>query len=197
LDAAAAGVSVVYGAPVRAGIALANAVVLQEPSGRRRVYAKTHMDVKERSVFEPGGELVLAGGEGLGLACCYDLAFPEPCRVLALQGARALLVPMAWEVERAFVVDAVVVARAVENVAWVVCVNQAGTQGPFRFRGGSRVVDPLGTTVADLGEGDELAVVSVDLDWVDRLRDRSDDATYPLLTDRRPDLYDPVASEPR
>ena len=65
--------------------------------GEREAYAKTHMDAKERRVFTPGESFVIAG-DRLGLACCYDLAFPEPSRMLALQGARVLLVPMAWEV---------------------------------------------------------------------------------------------------
>lgn len=188
------GVPVVYGAPVRIAGGIANAVVLQAHDGTRLVYAKTHMDVKERRVFQRGDAFVVDERSGLGLACCYDLAFPEPCRVLALSGARALLAPMAWEVERGYVLDGVLAARAVENVAFVVGVNQAGTQGPFRFRGGSCVIDPLGHELTRLGAADETRVVDVDLGWVDRLRDRSDDATYPLLDDRRPDLYDAVST---
>jgi predicted amidohydrolase len=191
-DAAGAGLAVVYGAPVRRGDDLVNAVILREPDGRRLEYAKTHMDVKERRVFVRGDEFLVEEAFGVGLACCYDLAFPEPCRILALRGARVLLVPMAWEVERGFVMDAVVVARAVENVAWVVCVNQAGRRGPFHFRGASCAIDPLGRPVVRLGEIDALDVVELDLGWVDRLRDRLDDAGYPLLDDRRPDLYEPM-----
>ncbi len=144
--AAAAGVALVYGAPARRPHGLANTVVHVAPDGSRDVYDKTHMDVKERVVFAPGSSFVTAG-DGLGLACCYDLAFPEPTRMLALQGARVLLVPMAWEVARSFVLDKVAAARAVENVAYLVCVNQCGTVGPFHFRGASRVLDPLGETV--------------------------------------------------
>ncbi len=187
------GLALVYGAPRRRAGVLVNAVVLYRPGGRHLVYAKTHMDVKERRVFERGSEFLVEQPPGLGLACCYDLAFPEAPRMLALAGARALLVPMAWEVERGFVIDAVVPARAVENVAWVVCVNQVGHQGHFRFRGGSCVVDPLGHTVLRLGDEGELAVAELDLSLVDRLRDRGDDSTYPLLDDRRGDLYEPLA----
>ena len=189
-DAAAAGLSVVYGAPLRRGDGLVNAVVLQEPDGRRVAYAKTHLDVKERRVFQLGAEFLVDAASGVGLACCYDLAFPEPCRILALRGARMLVVPMAWEVERGFVMETVVAARALENIAWVVCVNQAGRQGPFRFRGRSCAIDPLGRAIARLGEVEELELVEVDLGWVDRLRNRRDDAGYPLLDDRRPDLYE-------
>jgi predicted amidohydrolase len=92
-------------------------------------------------------------------------------------------------VARSFVLDSVAAARAVENVAYLVCVNQCGTVGPFHFRGASRVLDPLGETVLLLGNEEELAVADVDLGLVDGLRDRSDARTYPLLDDRRPDLY--------
>lgn len=186
--ARAAGAAVVYGAPARRPDGLANTVVHVAPDGTRDVYDKTHMDVKERVVFSPGDAFVTAG-DGLGLACCYDLAFPEPTRMLALQGARVLLVPMAWEVARSFVLDRVAAARAVENVAYLVCVNQCGDVGQFHFRGASRVLDPLGETVLLLGNEEELAFADIDLGLVDRLRDRSDTRTYPLLDDRRPDLY--------
>ena len=186
--AAAAGVAVVYGAPARRPGGLVNSVAYIGPDGERAVYAKTHMDVKEREVFAPGESFVTAG-DGLGLACCYDLAFPEATRMLALQGARVLLVPMAWGVARSFVLEKVAAARAVENVAYLVCVNQCGTVGPFHFRGASRVLDPLGEPVLLLGDEEGLAVADIDLGLVDRLRDRTDARTYPLLDDRRPDLY--------
>src|SRR5439155_1424194 len=98
-------------------------------------------------------------GAGLGeveASVARMLAFVEPARMLALQGARVLLVPMAWEVRRSFVLEKVAAARAVENVAYLVCVNQCGDVGPFRFHGGSRVIDPLGDAVAMLGNEDAL-----------------------------------------
>ena len=189
--ATAAGVALVYGAPGRRGADLANVVVHVGRDGLRTDYEKTHMDVLERRVFAPGSSFVSAGDGTFGLACCYDLAFPEPARMLALQGARVLLVPMAWEVRRSFVLEKVAAARAVENVAYLVCVNQCGDVGPFRFHGASRVIDPLGDAVVTLSNEDTLLVAELDLGLVDRLRDRSDPRTYPLLDDRRPGLYSP------
>lgn len=191
--AAQLGLTVVYGTPDRNGGSLTNAVVLQAPGATRLAYAKTHMDAKERVVFTPGQEFVVAPG-GLGLACCYDLAFPEAIRVLALRGARLLLIPMAWEVERGFVMQRVVAARAVENVAHVVCVNQCGSRDGLRFLGDSCAADPLGVVTTRLGAEAGVRVVELDLEWVDRLRDRRDARTYPLLNDRRPDLYDTVVN---
>ena len=183
------GLTVVYGTPRRGPDGrLRNAVVLVTPDGRRLVYDKTHMVASERRAFVPGDELVV-GPAGIGLACCYDLAFPEAMRTLALRGARLLLVPMAWEVERAFVMRQVLAARAVENVVYVAAVNQTGDIGDFRFAGGTRVIDPLGATVVSAGPGDDLAVADIDVAWADRLRSGEDPRTYPLLADRRPDLY--------
>jgi predicted amidohydrolase len=187
------GVGIVYGAPSRGpGRGLRNLVVLQAADGSRLVYAKTHMVAAERRVFDPGGGFMV-DEDGIGLACCYDLAFPEAMRAVVLLGARVVLVPMAWEVQRAFVMRHLVAARAVENVAYVVAINQSGAVGDLRFPGESCVVDPLGTVIVALGDGTELATVDIDLGSVERLREQSDSPTYPLLADRRPELYGPIS----
>jgi predicted amidohydrolase len=188
------GVAIVYGTPSRGpGKMLRNLVVLQAADGSRLVYAKTHMVATERRVFDPGRGFVVDQG-GIGLACCYDLAFPEAMRAVVLLGARVVLVPMAWEAQRAFVMRHLVAARAVENVAYVVAVNQCGTVGDLRFPGESCVVDPLGAVVVALGDGTELATVDIDLSSVQRLREQTDPRTYPLLADRRPELYGPISA---
>ena len=84
----------------------------------------------------------------------------------------------------------IVPARAVENLFYVLCANQCGNVGPFTFQGGSCVVDPLGQMCVLLGNEEGLAISDIDLDWVSRLRDRQDTRSYPLLADRRPDLYE-------
>jgi predicted amidohydrolase len=116
--------------------------------------------------------------------------------VLALRGARVLIIPMAWEVARGYVMQRTVAARAVENVAYVVCVNQSGESGALRFLGASCAVDPLGEPVLTLGAADELGFADIDLEWVDRLREGRDLRTYPLLQDRRPDLYAELQTAP-
>jgi predicted amidohydrolase len=80
-----------------------------------------------------------ADGVELGLTICYDLRFPELYRILALRGARVLLVPAAftlattrdhWET--------LLRARAIENQAFVIAANQIGENEPGRFSGGAR-----------------------------------------------------------
>ncbi|HXB50185.1 MAG TPA: carbon-nitrogen hydrolase family protein [Streptosporangiaceae bacterium] len=190
LEAAARkqGVQVLYGTARRTDGGLYNAVVLTEPDGSRTCYAKTHMVASERAVFAAGQELVLAASGDLAVGCCYDLAFPAFCADLAGAGARALFFPMAWEQQRSFVFEGVVAARAIENVAYVVCINQTGTCGMTKFHGGSKIIDPLGRTLVDMGDTAGVRTADLDLDWVTRLRSAADTATYPLLTDRRRQL---------
>jgi predicted amidohydrolase len=188
-DSAALNLMIVYGTPRRTDSGpLRNAVVHQSPDGRRLEYFKTHLVALEQTLFAAGDEFVVDGA-GIGLACCYDLAFPEALRVIALGGAGVLLVPMAWEVQRGFVMRRFATSRAVENIAYAVCVNQSGRIGELEFMGLSCVIDPLGEMVVDLAGETELALVDLDLDLVRRLRDGSDARTYPLYTHRRPELY--------
>jgi predicted amidohydrolase len=188
-DSAALNLTIVYGTPMRtADGQLRNVVVHQRPDGRRLDYFKTHLACTERPLFAAGDEFVVSG-DGIGLACCYDLAFPEAIRVIALRGASVLLAPMAWEVQRGFVMRRFATSRAVENIAYVACVNQSGTVGELEFMGLSCVIDPLGEMIVDEGNETGLALVEIDLDLVRRLRDGSDARTYPLYSHRRPELY--------
>lgn len=185
-DARRLEVRVIYGTARRRAGQLYNVVTVVEPDGGQTDYAKVHMVDAERRVFTAGQELVLAGDGNLGLGCCYDLAFPGFCAELASAGASVLAFPMAWEQERAFVFEGIVMARAIENVAYVVCANQAGAHGTRRFHGRSKIIDPLGAIVAEAGDEAGLCAADLDLRWVDRLRSSADHATYPLLADRLP-----------
>lgn len=187
-DARRLGVRVLYGTARRRAGRLYNFVVVTERDGGRTEYAKTHMVQAERSVFAAGHELVLTDDGNLGLGCCYDLAFPVFCAGLADAGVSVLAFPMAWEQERAFVFEGIVTARAIENVAYVVCANQSGAPGSLRFHGRSKIVDPLGNTIIEMGELAGLSAADLDLCWVKRLRSSLDRTTYPLLADRRPDM---------
>jgi predicted amidohydrolase len=181
-------IRLIYGTAHRWGGSLHNCVVMSEPDGSQTVYSKVHMVDSERAVFRAGTDLVTSPDGDIALGCCYDLAFPEFSVPLALAGARVLCFPMAWERERSFVFEGIAAARAIENVAYVICVNQTGDVGEFQFYGGSRVVGPLGETVCRMGDETGLAIADLDLGLVSRLRARVDTRTYPLLTDRRPNL---------
>jgi predicted amidohydrolase len=177
---------------------LHNTSVHVSPDGElRAVYRKIHMfDVtidgiayRESEHEDAGEEIVLSrtdGGVELGMTICYDLRFPELYRILALRGARVLLVPAAftlattrdhWET--------LLRARAIENQAFVIAANQIGENEPGRVSGGrSMIVDPWGVVLAQAGDGVGVIVADLDLARLAAVRE-----SLPSLANRRPAAY--------
>jgi predicted amidohydrolase len=177
---------------------LANTSVHADPQGElRAVYRKLHMfDVevggrayRESDLEEPGDEIVCsqsADGTELGLSICYDLRFPELYRILAVRGARVIVVPAAftlattrdhWET--------LLRARAIENQAFVVAANQVGAHpGGHRSGGRSMIVDPWGLVLAQAPDGEAYAIAELDLERQAQVR-----AQLPSLANRRPEAY--------
>ena len=118
----------------------------------------------------------------LGLSICYDLRFPELYRDLVRRGARILAVPSAftdrtgkdhWEV--------LLRARAIENLAFVLAPAQTGVHGRGRAsHGHAMVVDPWGAILAQVPDGEGVAVAELDFERQDRLR-----RELPALAHRR------------
>jgi predicted amidohydrolase len=177
---------------------LANTSVHVDPQGEvRATYRKVHMfDVevggrsyRESELEEPGEEIVIsqtADGVGLGLSICYDLRFPELYRILAVGGARVIVVPAAftlattrdhWET--------LVRARAIENQAFVIAANQVGSH-PAGHRSGGRsmIVDPWGVVLAQAPDRECHIVAELDMDAQQEIR-----ASLPSLANRRPAAY--------
>jgi predicted amidohydrolase len=132
-----------------------------------------------------------------GIQICYDRKFPEGSRVLALDGAEILFMPICaatygeatlrgntWEVP--------LQARAYENGVFVVAVNRAGDEAGRQNIGKSMIVNPVGAEVMAVakGDGDELLVATLDLDDVARAQ-----KSLPWWRDRRPDLYGRLVRE--
>jgi predicted amidohydrolase len=177
---------------------LANTSVHVDQHGEiRAVYRKMHMfDVeiegrsyRESELEEPGDEIVLsqtADGVELGLSICYDLRFPELYRILAVRGARVLVLPAAftlattrdhWET--------LVRARAIENQAFVVAANQYGAHPAGQHSGGrSMIVDPWGVVLAKAADGVGHIVADLDLEHQQEIR-----ARLPALANRRAAAY--------
>jgi deaminated glutathione amidase len=177
---------------------LANTSVHVDPDGQvRAVYRKVHMfDVevgghiyRESELEQAGDEIVLtraASGEELGMSVCYDLRFPELYRILAVLGARILLVPAAftlattrdhWEV--------LLRARAIENQAFVIAANQVGKHPGGQESGGrSMIVDPWGVVLAQARDGVGYIAAELDLE-----QQQSTRTSLPSLANRRPSAY--------
>ena len=161
-----------------------NTSVLLGPDGAvLAVYRKIHLfdidlpgleHLKESREVAAGQDLVVAQAPfgPLGMTICYDVRFPELYRALTRRGARVLAVPSAftertgkdhWEV--------LLRARAIENLAYVVAPAQVGVHGKGRSsHGHALIVDPWGAVLAQVADGEGMALAELDFDRQDRLR---------------------------
>ncbi|GGM43844.1 carbon-nitrogen hydrolase family protein [Promicromonospora citrea] len=161
-----------------------------------------------RKVHQPLGEnMSYAAGDTyrafdtpvgrVGLQICYDKAFPEAARALALDGAEIVVSLSAWPAARTATAEDLQqdrwtyrfnlfdAARALDNQVFWIASNQSGTFGSLRYVGNAKIVDPGGNVLATTLLGAGLAVAEIDVD-----------ATFRAmrggmfhLRDRRPDVY--------
>lgn len=173
-----------------------NTMLAAGPDGTELArYRKLHLyeafSASESEHTQAGAELppvfdVQHEGEQLtfGLANCYDVRFPEIFRSLVERGANAFLLSAAWasgpgkEAHWTVLTE----ARALENVSWMVaCATVGGGPRGNASVGMSRIVDPLGTVVAELGPREEgMLIADVEAATVDRAR-----AVLPALANRK------------
>jgi predicted amidohydrolase len=174
-----------------------NTSCLLDPEGSlRAVYRKIHLfdcDVPgaalhESQTFAPGEEVVVAEVEGIrvGMSVCYDLRFPELFRILALRGARLVVLASAFtERTGRDHWDVLVRARAIENQVYLVAANQVGATAPgLRWYGRSMIVDPWGTVLAQAPDRETYIFSDLDFAAQDAVR-----AQLPSLRNRRPEAY--------
>ncbi|MGH8922637.1 MAG: carbon-nitrogen hydrolase family protein [Actinomycetes bacterium] len=127
--------------------------------------------------------VVPLGDLTLGVITCYDLRFPESARRVVDRGATVLAVSAAW-VAGDHKIDqwkVLLGARAIENSAYVV----AAAQPTPEYSGCSRIVDPDGVVMAELGPDDgagSTAIVAGELigAQVERVR-----RALPVLSNRK------------
>ncbi|CAI9412421.1 deaminated glutathione amidase [Lelliottia sp. T2.26D-8] len=130
-------------------------------------YAKLHLydafNVQESRLVDPGNQvppLIEIDGIRFGLMTCYDLRFPEMALSLAIAGADALVLPAAWVKGplKEHHWATLLTARALDITCYVVASGECGNKNI----GQSRVVDPLGVTIAAAGESPALLMAEID-----------------------------------
>lgn len=116
----------------------------------------------------------------LGLATCYDLRFPELFRQLVDAGSEVFVVPAGWPADRVKHWTLLGRARAVENQAFMLQCNTAGTHAGLEMGGCSQVVSPTGNVLARAGTGEEVLHAEIDVCELHEYR-----RDFPVLSDRR------------
>ena len=173
-----------------------NTLVLVGPEGYVGKYRKVHLPLTERILMYPGvGDYPVFDTRigKIGLMICFDKAYPEVARTLALKGADILLCPTAWpalepnEDDNDYKAGNVFsFARALENMCFFVdsCVS-----GPFEM-GHSRIIGPNPMQVcATTGFEESMAVADVDVRGEIAKARIASMAGSDLLKDRKPATY--------
>ncbi len=177
---------------------LGNTSIHFGPDGEQKaLYRKIHMfDVvvggiqyRESESEDPGEEIVLSetrDGVPLGMTVCYDLRFPELYRILAIRGARILLVPAAFtKITGQAHWELLIRARAIENQAFVIAADQIGHHPDDKESfGGSMIVDPWGEVLARAPDEETFIAADLDFSRQDEVREQ-----LPSLANRMPATY--------
>jgi len=148
-------------------------------------YAKLHLydafNIQESRLVDPGSQippLIEIDGIRFGLMTCYDLRFPEMALNLALAGAEVLVLPAAWVKGplKEHHWATLLTARALDTTCYVVASGECGNKNI----GQSRVIDPLGVTIAAAGEAPALLMAEIDPERIVLARRQ-----LPVLRNRR------------
>lgn len=172
-----------------------NASVLLSPAGDLLArYRKVYLYLGERDVLTPGREPCVCdvGFCKLALTICYDYVFPQYLQHLVDQGAELIVHSTAWLTTDACEqwrynpgsYRAMAVTRALENTAFFLSANHIGdydASGALRAVGQSALIAPWGEILAEVGEGQGLAVADADFSKAPQWRS----AVAPYLADRR------------
>ncbi|MBS7636174.1 carbon-nitrogen hydrolase family protein [Candidatus Bathyarchaeota archaeon] len=188
-------VYIVFGMPelsAKAQATIYNSAVLVGPEGYigkyRKMHLPTHSVFEEKRYFRPGyqaGTFETAIGK-IGLIICYDIFFPEVCRLTRLEGAQMIICISASPSVRKAFFEALTVARAMENAVFLAYVNLVGIEDGLQFWGGSRLVAPNGKIIAKAKYDEEDLVVG-EVNYIDI---KPVEAFVPTLKDLRPELFD-------
>ena len=189
------GLHIIFGMPElseKAKATIFNTAVFVGPEGLigkyRKMYLPTHSVFEEKRYFRPGYQTAsfnTAVGN-IGLCICYDLFFPEVCRLTRLKGAQLIVAISASPAVRRSYFEILTAARALENTAFLAYVNLVGVEDGLQFWGGSRLISPTGDILAK-AKYDEEDFVICEVDYSDL---RSAEPFIPTLRDLRPELFD-------
>lgn len=160
-----------------------NTLVLAAPDGAQHRYRKIHPFTYggETKHFRAGDHFVTVDVEGLRvtLFVCYDLRFADEFWQLA-NDTDVYLVPANWPEARRLPWMALLQARAIENLAYVIGCNRVGNGNGLPYSGDSRIIDPLGEILATAAHTESILLADISAERVAEVRDR-----FRFLQDRR------------
>lgn len=147
------------------------------PDGTFKIYDKKHLFTlaKEEQTYSAGNQQLIVEYKGWKFCplICYDLRFPVWAR--NTKDYDVLLYVANWPKMRTAAWDALLKARAIENMAYCVGVNRVGKDGnDYPYVGHSAVYDALGNllTKSDYHENVFSEVHSLDYNALQKLKNK-------------------------
>ncbi len=159
-----------------------NRMLWVQPDGNIGYYDKRHLFAYagEEKHYHAGDRRLIVSVKGfkICLLVCYDLRFPVWSRNNG--GAYDVLLYVAnWPERRSMPWKALLKARAIENMSYVIGVNRVGKDGNDIYHSGdSSVFSPLGEQLWQVSDEAVCDTITIDLDEVQQARDR-----FPFLND--------------
>jgi len=159
-----------------------NRFVWMSPDGSYIHYDKRHLFgmAQEDTVFTPGNSRIMLELKGWKICpmVCYDLRFPVWSRNQT-EGYDLLVYIASWPDKRSAHWRALIPARAIENLAFVIGVNRVGHDGnEVYYSGGSMCISPVGDVVYYKPEDEDLYTFTLQPKDLEKAREQ-----FPFLKD--------------
>lgn len=137
---------------VKDGFNYYNRLYFVYPDGSFYTYNKRHLFTlaREQQTYTAGKNKLIVTYKGWKICplICYDLRFPVFAR--NVEDYDVLLFVANWPEKRTEAWDALLKARAIENMAYCVGVNRVGQDGKgFEYAGHSAIYNPLGKQLSN------------------------------------------------
>ena len=180
---------------------LFNAALLLGPSGLIAVYRKVHLPYLGVDRFVDRGDQpfqVYSASTSrvdsirIGMAICYDASFPEPTRVMALDGADVIALGTNWPSDAPRTPTILPPVRSMENHLFFVAANRVGVENGVHFSGRSSICGPDGVVLAKSSDDTESilsATIEIGHARNKRIERSSGSHVIDRFADRQPDFY--------
>lgn len=163
-----------------------NRLLFVHPSGKIDFYDKKHAFslAGEHEIYSSGNKKVLIDYKGWKICplICYDLRFPIWTR--NTENYDLLLYVASWPKMRIDAWDALLKARAIENMSYTIGVNRVGFDANgYQYNGNSAAYDAMGNCLAKNELGEEISlIIELDKEFQNKVRKK-----FRFLEDR--DLF--------
>lgn len=168
-----------------------NSAVLIGPEGVIHSYRKLHLFYREKTYFDQGDVALQTHSlmdTRIGMMVCYDWAFPEVARSLAIDGAEIICHPA--NLVLPYCQQAMLV-RGLENKVFTITANRYGKdsrpQGELKFTGKSQITLPAGDLLyRAASQRQDVYIADIE---PEQSRDKQVTELDNLFADRRTEYY--------